>query len=167
MSDRKGQTPPPTPERRDRLLREHEHDTYKIRAKLPEPTACPECGALYRNGRWTWGKAPSDAHETLCPACHRIRDDYPAGFVTLSGAFPREHREEIVNLARNLEEREKAEHALKRIMAIRDETEDILITTTNPGLARTIGDALQHAYEGELDYQYTEEGNILRVRWKR
>jgi hypothetical protein len=56
---------------------------------------------------------------------------------------------------------------MKRIMAIRDENEDILITTTNPGLARTIGDALQRAYEGELDYQYTEEGNILRVRWKR
>ena len=24
-----------------------------------------------------------------------------------------------------------------------------------------------HAYEGELDYQYTEEGNVLRVTWVR
>ena len=79
----RGQDPP----RRDRLIREREHDTYKVRGQLPDPTACPECGAMYRAGRWTWGSAPVDAQRVVCPACQRIKDDYPGGFLTLGGSF--------------------------------------------------------------------------------
>jgi hypothetical protein len=154
-------------QRRDRLIRERVHDPYMVRAKLPDPTACPECGAMYRDGRWTWGSPPAEAHRERCPACRRIEDDQPAGILTIGGAFPAEHRDEVLGLARNVEEREKGEHALKRIMAIRDEEGSVVITTTDPGLARNIGDALQHAYEGELDYQYTDEGLLLRVSWSR
>lgn len=152
---------------RDRLIREHEHDTYKSRRKLPEPTVCPKCGAVFHRGRWAWGERPPQAHETQCPACLRIRDRYPAGYVTLGGPFVAEHREEILGLARNVEAREKAEHPLKRIMEIQDENGGVLITTTDMHLARSIGDALYHAYEGELDYEYTDEANILRVSWER
>ena len=155
------------PRRRDRLIREREHDTYKVRGQLPDPTACPECGAMYRAGRWTWGSAPADAQSVVCPACQRIRDDYPGGFLTLAGTFPEAHREELLGLAHNVEEREKADHPLKRIMAISDADGGILITTTDARLARNIGDAIEHAYEGDLDYQYTEEGNVLRVSWAR
>jgi hypothetical protein len=153
--------------RRDRLIREREHDLYKLRGKLPDPTACPECGAMYRAGRWVWGAPPADAHQTLCPACQRIRDDYPAGFLTLAGVFAQAHRAEILGLARNVEQREKGEHPLKRIMVIRDEGNEILIETTDDGLARNIGDALHRAYEGDLEYQYIDEGNLLRVSWRR
>jgi NMD protein affecting ribosome stability and mRNA decay len=153
--------------RRDRLIREREHDTYKIGTKLPDPTACPECGAIFRAGRWTWGAPPADAHREHCPACRRIQDDYPSGVLSLSGNFPQEHRNEILSLARNVAAREKTEHALKRIMAIRDEAGAIVITTTDSGLARNIGDAIHSAYEGDLDYEYTDGGNLLRVQWKR
>lgn len=156
-----------TPQRRDKLIQEHEHDTYKIRGKLPDPTACPECGAIFRNGRWAWGAAPTDAQRTVCPACQRIRDDYPGGHLTLRGSFVRDHRDELLGLARNVEEREKGQHPLKRIMAVQDVGADLLITTTDPNLARNIGDALFHAYEGDLDYRYAEDSNVLRVGWAR
>lgn len=159
--------PQAAPGRRDRLIREREHDTYKVRGKLPDPTACPDCGAMFRNGRWAWGEPPADAQRTLCPACHRIRDDYPGGQLLLRGEFVRSHRDELLGLARNVEEREKGLHPLKRIMAVRDVESDVLITTTDPNLARNIGDALHRAYEGDLDYQYTEESNELRVTWAR
>ena len=167
MTHRRAESGPIASKRRDRLIREREHDPYKVRAKLPDPTACPDCGAMYRAGRWIWGAPPVDANRERCPACQRVRDDYPAGILTLRGTFPSAHRDEILGLARNVEEREKAEHALKRIMAIRDDADEIVITTTDSGLARNIGDALHDAYDGELDYAYTDEGSLLRVTWSR
>ena len=74
--------------RRDKLLHEHIHDTYKTSHKLSEPTVCPDCGAVFHEGRWQWiTPAPKGAHQTSCPACHRTRDNYPAGVITLSGGY--------------------------------------------------------------------------------
>jgi hypothetical protein len=122
---------------------------------------------MYRAGRWHWGAPPVGAKPVLCPACHRVRDDYPAGVLTLAGDFAREHRDEILGLARNVAERENGEHPLKRLMDIVDEDDRLRIPTTDAGLARNIGDAIRHAYGGELDYRYPEEGGLLRVTWRR
>jgi NMD protein affecting ribosome stability and mRNA decay len=155
-------TQPRTDRTPDRQL-----DSYGLPGKLPDPTACTSCGAIYRDGRWTFGSPPADAHRTRCPACRRIEDDYPAGVVTVSGEFAAAHAEEIRRLARNVEAREKAEHALKRIMAIETEGGGLRIKTTDAKLARGIGEALQHAYRGELDYRMSEAENVMRVEWKR
>jgi NMD protein affecting ribosome stability and mRNA decay len=154
--------------RADRRMQEHDRDTYGMTAKLPDPTGCPSCGATFHEGRWTWRPAPAEAHRAHCPACKRIEDGYPAGIVTLEGEFQREHRQEIEGLARNLEEREKADHPLKRIMRM-EESEDgsLEIATTDIHLARGIGSALHDAYEGEVDYGFTDVENLFRVHWKR
>lgn len=154
--------------RADRHVPEDADDTYSLRGKLPDPTACPSCGAIYRDGRWAWGSPPAGAHETPCPACRRIEEDYPAGLVTIEGAFAVVHRKEILGLARNLEARERQLRPLKRIMRISDpEGGPIEIATTDSHLARAIGTALQHAYEGELDCRDTGKENLVRVRWRR
>ena len=41
------------------------------------------------------------------------------------------------------------------------------ITTTDIHLARGIGEALHHAYQGELEFHYNPEQNLLRVNWRR
>ncbi len=153
--------------RRDRLIQDARHDPYRSQRKLREPARCPGCGAVFRDGRWQWLEDSTAVPVSLCPACQRIKDAYPAGFVTLSGEFLQEHREEILGLVHNVEEREKAQHPLKRIMEIRDEAGEISITTTDLHLARSIGDALHHAYAGELDYEYAKGADSLRVTWKR
>ncbi len=155
--------------RQDRLIREHVHDPYKTRMKLPEPTLCPQCAAVYHKGRWQWTPAPEGANEELCQACHRINDDYPAGIVTLGGDFLRQHRTEILGLTRNEEKLEKGEHPLHRIMKIEDRADgrEVVITTTDIHLPRRIGEALHRAYEGELDYHYEEESYFIRVNWRR
>jgi NMD protein affecting ribosome stability and mRNA decay len=153
--------------RRDRLVQETRHDAYKAKHKLPEPTLCPQCGAVFHAGRWQWLAKPAQAHEEMCPACHRIHDDYPAGFVTVGGAFFKGHRDELLHLARNEEAHAKAEHPLKRIMKIVDQDDTVQITTTDIHLARGIGEALHHAYQGELAYHYNDQENLLRVVWER
>jgi hypothetical protein len=159
---------PDAPSRDDRRLGSPRGDAYALREKLPDPTACPACGALYRDGRWIWGSPPADAHRTLCPACRRVEDDLPAGLVSVEGAFAADHRDEIVGLVRNLEEREQREHPLKRIIRISEPEEGGLeIATTDAHLARGIGKALHHAYEGELEAPFTDEENLVRVRWSR
>jgi len=153
--------------KREQLLQELVHDSYKSNRKLPEPACCPECGAVFHKGRWTWGAAPAGAHEQTCPACHRIHDKFPAGHVTLKGDFLREHRDQILHLVRNHEAKEKAEHPLERIMAIEDTADGVLVTTTDTHLARDIAEALYHAYKGELEFHYNKEENLLRATWNR
>lgn len=158
------------PIRRDQLRQEREHDSYKQKQKPPEPSACPECQAFYHAGRWQWGIKPAGAHEHLCPACQRTHDEYPAGFVYVAGDFFTHHRQEMISLIQHHAQKERAEHPLSRIMAIQEDQMNgggIIITTTDLHLARDLGDALHHAYQGELDFHYNDSEKLLRVHWKR
>ena len=153
--------------RRDRTLQEHRHDTYKLAGKLKEPTVCPECGALFHKGRWTWGTVPSSAEKASCPACLRIRDKYPKGFVTIKGSFKDEQHEQMMGVVKNAEETEKKEHPLSRIMSIEPQREGLVISTTDTHLPRRIGEALKHAYHGELELHYDKDEEFVRVTWTR
>lgn len=153
--------------RLNRLVQEREHDTYKAKGKLSEPTVCPSCKAVYHKGHWQWLDTPSGATEHKCPACQRIEDRVPCGYVTISGEFYQQHKDEIMSLIRNKENREKTGHPLNRIMDIVEANGGLEITTTDMHLPRDIGVALEHAYEGDLDYHYEAESNILRVKWSR
>jgi hypothetical protein len=158
--------PSGTSVRGDRILRERVHDPYKTRLKLPEPSACPDCGATFHKGRWTWLPAPEGANQERCQACHRIADNYPAGLVTLRGGFLARHKAELLNLARNREALEKGEHPLHRIMSVVERPGEVEIATTDVHLPRRIGQALHDAYEGTLDIDYDKEGYFVRVAWR-
>ena len=142
-------------------------DPYALMRKPHEPTICPQCGAVFREGRWQWAARPEGAHETLCPACRRINDDYPAGVISLSGGFLNDHKQEILNLIRYQEELEKAEHPENRVMKIEDTGAELIITTTDIHLPERIGKALRSAFHGELALQYDEDGYFVRVNWHR
>lgn len=164
-------TPTPPPESRPGFHREQfddgQRDPYALRAKLAEPAVCSECGAVYQEGRWQWLPAPPNAAAVQCAACRRILEKVPAGFVAVSGAFALAHRLELLELVRNHEAREKKEHPLQRIIAIDEQDDGLMITTTDIHLARGIGEALEHAYKGTLDYHYLPDQYLLRVRWER
>ena len=155
----------PRQPRRDRLIREHVHDPYKTRLKLREPTVCPQCGAVFHEGRWHWAPRPSPVLEELCQACHRINDHSPAGELTISGDFAMRHKHEILNLARHQEEQEKSEHPLHRIIDLEELEDAIVVRTTDIHLPRRIGAALRHAYHGELAFHYEEEAYFIRIWW--
>ena len=74
---------------RKQLLQERIHASYKSARKLAGPAACPDCGAVYRRGRWRWEPAPR---------------------------FLAQHRDEILARARNCEAAEKSTHSMQRIV---------------------------------------------------
>lgn len=155
------------PVHHDLRLLETTKDSYKNKGKLPEPTVCAKCGAVYHQGRWQWLEQPAGANQTTCPACHRIHDHYPAGYITLTGDFFAAHEEEILQMIRHRETQEKPEHPLQRIMGIERTKVGAIVTTTDIHLARNIGEALHHAFQGELEFHYHAGENLLRVDWSR
>jgi NMD protein affecting ribosome stability and mRNA decay len=155
-----------TLERQPPLNEPHE-DSYRESSKLPEPSRCPKCGAIYHHGHWSWSKAPAEALRIKCPACRRIEDDFPAGYLTLKGAFLPEHRQEVLNLVKAREARAKSEHPLQRIMDVKPLPEGLLVTTTDGHLARNIAHALHEAFKGELELSYSRDENLVRATWTR
>ncbi len=43
----------------------------------------------------------------------------------------------------------------------------VAITFTDTHLPRGVGEAIERAYHGDLDIQYTEESGLVRVYWRR
>src|SRR6516165_4193122 len=125
---------------------DHILDPYQAQQKLHEGTVCPQCGAVYHDGRWQWVPRAEAAHEELCAACRRINDKFPAGIVTLHSDFARKHKDEMIRLARHQEEVEKKEHPLNRIMSI--------------------GETVKRAFHGEITAHFEEDGYFVRVDWK-
>ena len=153
--------------KRDAGMSDRNDDPYRHAAKPPDPTKCPECHAVFTEGRWTWEKAPPDSYVQLCPACQRIHDKFPAGYVTIKGAFFAEHKDEIVALIESHEKKEKADRPLQRIIAIDEKSDGLEVTTTDSQLARGIAEALHGAYKGELKLRYSRDENLLRASWRR
>ena len=73
--------------------KEKEHprqDPYAMLRSPKGPAICRTCLAIYANKRWSFDGAEARrlaasprTQELVCPACQKIRDDYPEGIVTL------------------------------------------------------------------------------------
>jgi hypothetical protein len=153
--------------RHEQRMRNVRDDSYHDELKLAEPATCPRCRATYAHGRWTWRKAPADAMPHTCPACQRIEDNFPAGYVTIKGDFLAAHRDEILNVVTARAERARQAHPLQRIIGMQEVSRGVLVTTTDGHLARGIGVALRDAFKGELDLAFSKEENLVRATWSR
>ncbi|MEX2162378.1 MAG: BCAM0308 family protein [Anaerolineales bacterium] len=158
---------PKAPARADKMYSQGRIDPYESRKKLPDPTRCPTCKAVFLKGRWTWETVPDPVKEELCPACRRIKDRVAAGIVELSGPFFEEHRAEIESLINNQEKLEKERHPLERMMAMKPAKGGLRIETTGHHLARRLGNALKDAYQGELEIEYLKGQEKVRINWER
>ncbi len=154
----------PRPRRR---IHDEAYDVYDMREKLTDPSVCPQCQALYLEGRWVWKTPPAGATETICPACRRQADQLPAGLLTLSGSFLAAHRAEIEHLIRHVEQREKRGHPLHRIMEFETSGDEWLVSTTHGNLVRSMASALEHAYKGDAAEQSRGSEPPIRMRWHR
>ena len=142
-------------------------DSYRAAGKLAHPARCPRCGAAFTKGRWTWSAAAGDAERRTCPACQRIEDNFPAGYVTLKGAFFDAHRDEVLSIVAAREARARTEHPLQRIIGVEPLSKGVRVTTTDVHLAHGIAKAVHRAFHGELDITYSKDEQLVRATWSR
>lgn len=153
--------------RRDRLIKEKRHDAYKETQKLPDPTLCTECGVLFTDGRWVWTGTEEQVNRTVCPACRRISEKNPAGFVDIQGEFFDGRRDEVENLIYNTEKAETLERPMERLIQVRHNGGVTHVTTTGVHIARRIGDAVARAYSGETTINYLDGEKRVRISVER
>lgn len=144
---------------------------YHEDRKFPEPTLCPRCRLVYRNGRWQQnGDSPEPekpVYSSHCPACRREIDRLPAGLLFLSGEYLDKHRDEIFNIARNQASAAASHRPLQRIMWIEEDKDTTEIATTNSHLALRIGKAIESACKGSLSIKHADDAQLVRVYWQR
>ena len=147
---------------------------YHEDKKYSEPTDCPRCHLMYRNGRWQLKEeAKEDAnqrqasHSSHCPACKREIDRLPAGLLYLSGPYLAKHREEILNIVSNQSASAAAQRPLQRVMWIEQSKDATEIATTSSHLAQRIGKAIQDACKGTLTIKHADDAQLVRLYWER
>lgn len=156
---------------------DHEAGRHRTKRAPKEPAVCASCGAIYANRRWTTADTERGTHEpkhwrpakvTTCPACVQARGGAPSGYVYLEGAFLIAHRDEIESLLRNEAERAAEDNPLGRIMFWKENGDGKLtLSTTTEHLAQRLGHALEKAYDGKVEYDFSHENKLARVTWRR
>ncbi|HUJ19661.1 MAG TPA: BCAM0308 family protein [Nitrospirota bacterium] len=148
-------------------------DTYLPRGASQSASVCGTCHAVYQNKRWYADEAlyettKKNGVEIVCPACLKIRDDFPGGIVTLKGEYVAGHKQELLNLIRNEEERARGFNPLERVMSVRENgSGSLVIFTTNEKLAQRLGRAINKSFHGELSYNWSHDNKLVRVGWER
>ncbi|MBI5643715.1 MAG: ATPase [Deltaproteobacteria bacterium] len=150
-----------------------EQDSYLTRERYPDAAVCRGCRSVHHDKKWihpdsiTPDIASLEKEEVVCPACLKIKDKYAEGFVTLEGEFLKEHKAEILGLIRNKEELASHINPLERIIEIKEKDGSIEITTTTEKLAERIGQILKKAFHGEVEYKWSSDTKLARVKWAR
>ena len=156
---------------------DHDGGRHHTGRAITEPAVCKECGAVYANRRWNAAqttasiKKPGRSHPPqmiVCPACKQARNGEPRGFVYLDGNFVVGHRKEIEKLVLNEAKRAGEDNPLARIMELKErEGHKLTVTTTTEHLAQRLGHAVEKAFGGEVQYNFSHENKIARVSWQR
>jgi hypothetical protein len=150
-------------------------DSYLPRGASRKVSVCDGCRAVYMNKRWYADGAVDDstlrnpeAAKTVCPACLKIRDNYPGGIVTLKGDYVLPHKQDLCKLIRNEEDRARVLNPLERVISVKENGYgSIVISTTNERLAQRIGRAIKKAFHGDVAYHWSHDNKLVRVDWVR
>ncbi|MFA4858732.1 MAG: BCAM0308 family protein [Candidatus Margulisiibacteriota bacterium] len=161
----------------------HEHYTQlSKRLKDPyaeyqggvEPAVCPTCKLIYQKKRWHRDDPQAKlllkdkgAKRHLCPACHKIKDNYPLGIVNIRGDFLAEHFEDVVHLIKSEERRAEQKNPLERLMKIDKVNGGLHVETTSETLAMRLGHVLQRAFKGDTDFKFKSGNKYVEVDWSR
>jgi hypothetical protein len=148
-----------------------ERDTYLPRLSPKEIIRCCGCGAFYHRRHWMLTppagfRSPVGSHAVYCPACKKIKDNYPFGEVELRGVDSSERRE-VISVMRNEEERAREKNPLERIMSLQTADGGWKVETTTEKLAQRLGRSVKKARGGKVFYKWSHNNKFVRVVWER
>lgn len=150
--------------RPDKVIKQEEGDVR----------ACSRCKAISREKRWI--RDPEMFHEALdagriefttCPGCQRLQEHMIDGVVELSGEYLKTHRDEAMGVIRRVEEDGYARNPTSKVAEVSQEDGKLYIQTTNKWLAEGIGKEIRKAFKGDLEIQWLEDSDFVRVYWRR
>lgn len=150
-------------------------DPYLPKGASRKISVCEGCHAVYKNKRWYADYGVYDAAikvagtaTIVCPACAKIRDNFPGGIVTLKGGYALPHKDELMHLVKNEEALARRNNPLERVMSIKEDGYgNIVVSTTNEKLAQKIGRAITKAHRGKVTYCWSHDNKLARVDWVR
>jgi NMD protein affecting ribosome stability and mRNA decay len=135
-------------------------------AKAAGAVKCTECGLVQHAGKWYRGAPPlAELHAGICPACQRVRERYPAGTIHVHPGFL-EHKAEVLQIIRNVERAEKAEHPLERLMDVEESGGRLVVTTTGIHIARQIAHKLARRFHQKARIRYARQEDLIHVDWE-
>ena len=135
---------------------------------------CKKCSVVYWGKRWWLAeefeeKKPKNkpTEKILCPACQKKRDGIAGGYITISGDFVDDHKGDIIGMIRNKEGIAMRKNPLERLIDIKEKTGIIDVTTTTDKFAERIGQMLKKTFSGEVEYKWSADEKLVRVKWNR
>ena len=149
------------------------NDPFAPETGLPGVHICRTCHAVYH--KKCWKKEPElyekslrdDFSWTVCSACMKLEENAPEGFLSLSGSYLDEHREEIFNGLQNIAEEAGQTNPRERIIRSTAQGNSVVIETTTVKLAERLGRVLKRSHHGEMAISWTGEPPTCRVTWHR
>jgi hypothetical protein len=148
-----------------------ERDMYLPKLAPKGIIRCTGCGAFYQRRHWTLTRPdafeqPIQFHTVYCPACRKIKDNYPGGELKLLGLAPDEKRE-IARILRNEEARARTKNPLERIMRLHESNGSWKVDTTTEKLAQRLGRSIKKARGGKVAYKWAHNRKFVRVVWQK
>lgn len=131
---------------------------------------CDTCGAVYFAKSWHWNPAKRDNFEktgipsTTCSACYKTKNDVPGGILSFIGV---KDKMKMVAILKDVEEIAKAtmeREPLSRIIRVNEKSDETVIYTTEPSLAKKIGRHLSRSHRGSITTDDTSD-SLTRVVW--
>lgn len=139
--------------------------------RLPEPSICGRCGAVFARRVWhdprkVSGALLARAHWTTCPACEQARASVGFGRIVIRGPYARTHDDAVRRRIANVAARGASNQPERRISAIERRGDVLEVLTTSQKLAHRIVHELKKAFRGRAAYAWSDDGTLLAT-WER
>jgi hypothetical protein len=137
------------------------------RKALMKDIFCPKCGVVLEGGVWRWGnQTPLICKQALCPACQQIKEEKPAGFLSIKGSYFQENRSTMMSFISRQIEEQLTQKPLSRLMSLEELSKEMVILSfTDSELPQLLAEAIAQQFEALVDSSQANRNGIVRVSW--